>query len=600
MHWQPKRDAAASAPLPNDALLRLSTPMVALAWTLWLSYEASIGYNRHYSVAPLCPYSTNDLFGRPAWYMAINYTSVGAMVMICLSVIIKISTMESSKAKAILVVTFNMICIGTVTRFLEVFFEWGGVCRDSMGMAWDASVWGEWWSAGPLLIFITVTIVDKPALNRMDWLMMLALFFAMVGGFLQIAFAGSPFGRVILFMAFLTFSPVMYLPFYDIGEPARKALQAQGEGDVAAIELRDLTLLAYCVSKQRDLSLWLSFVLPLFVLAYVLACHGYLDELQLIATLRILSTSTKGLFAAVALDLHADVIVRAEIIEEQRANEARRAFMKYLFHEVRTPLNSLTMGVDMLKMSDTLEPVDQEYLTIMSGATDFMSDTLNNVLSMQKIEEGKLELEKAPFSIVESATKVLAALHGMLAAKQIRLVKHFAANVPPTLVGDRYRIEHVISNFVSNACKFSPNGGEVVVSVTSQPAGGAFADVTVTVSDQGCGISPENQAKLFRNFVQIRPSMLQKGQGSGLGLALCKAIVDLHPGGALGVRSDESRGSAFYFTIRFPVEAGRSGGGGGGGGGSSGGGGVVYAPNTATATTASLLQAAPSGYGTTR
>jgi len=184
--------------------------------------------------------------------------------------------------------------------------------------------------------------------------------------------------------------------------------------------------------------------------------------------------------------------------------------------------------------------------------------------------------------------QVVAALHGMVAAKSIHVVKNFAPNVPTTVIGDRYRVEHIISNFVSNACKFSPRGGEVVVSVTSRNAG-AFAEVTVTVSDQGCGISPENQEKLFRNFVQIRPSALQKGQGSGLGLALCKAIVDLHEGSKIGVRSEEGRGSSFYFTIRFPVDAPRVGGGGGG---------AAYAPNTATATTASLLQAVPSGYGT--
>jgi len=173
-----------------------------------------------------------------------------------------------------------------------------------------------------------------------------------------------------------------------------------------------------------------------------------------------------------------------------------------------------------------------------------------------------LELEQAPFSVVESASKVMSALHGMVAAKNIVLVKDFATNVPSMVIGDRYRIEHVISNFVSNACKFSPDGGQVVVSITSlnmppRTRGGSdgYSDVTVVVTDQGCGISPENQEKLFRNFVQIRPSTLQKGQGSGLGLALCKAIVDLHEGGKIGVRSEEGHGSSFFFTIRFPVAA---------------------------------------------
>ena len=122
--------------------------------------------------------------------------------------------------------------------------------------------------------------------------------------------------------------------------------------------------------------------------------------------------------------------------------------------QVRTPLNSLTMGIDMLKMSDSLHTEEKEYLVMMTGATEFMSDTLNNVLNMHKIEEGKLELDQAPFSIMESVNKVVSALHGMTAGKNIVMVKDYAANVPTMISGDRYRVEHIISNLISNAVKF--------------------------------------------------------------------------------------------------------------------------------------------------
>ena len=114
----------------------------------------------------------------------------------------------------------------------------------------------------------------------------------------------------------------------------------------------------------------------------------------------------------------------------------------------------MTMGIDMLKMSDALHTEEKEYLVMMSGATEFMSDTLNNVLNMHKIEEGKLELDQAPFSIVDSVNKVLSALHGMTAGKAIVTIKDYAANVPAFVNGDRYRVEHIISNLVSNAVKF--------------------------------------------------------------------------------------------------------------------------------------------------
>ena len=108
----------------------------------------------------------------------------------------------------------------------------------------------------------------------------------------------------------------------------------------------------------------------------------------------------------------------------------------------------------MLKMSNSHTNEENEYLMMMTGATEFMSDTLNNVLNVQKIEEGTLELEQAPFSILESVNKVLSALHGMTASKAIVTIKDYAANVPTIVNGDRYRVEHIISNLISNAVKF--------------------------------------------------------------------------------------------------------------------------------------------------
>ena len=127
----------------------------------------------------------------------------------------------------------------------------------------------------------------------------------------------------------------------------------------------------------------------------------------------------------------------------------------------------------------------------------------------------------------------------------------FGKHLPDQVVGDRFRVEHIITNLLSNAIKFSPNGKEIVIDVsgmvvpnvitpdvennqTNMPKSRGSIDMTIKITDAGPGISPVNQAKLFNNFVQIRPHALQKGEGSGLGLALCKAIVELH-NGTIGV-----------------------------------------------------------------
>ena len=143
-------------------------------------------------------------------------------------------------------------------------------------------------------------------------------------------------------------------------------------------------------------------------------------------------------------------------------------------------------------------------------------------------------------------------MHGAIMKKKLVVVFKYGKHLPGLLMGDRYQLEHVISNLLSNAIKFSPDDKEIVIDITgvmvdnsghndasdSAESGKrpASMDITIAITDSGPGISPANQAKLFNNFVQIRPQALQKGQGSGLGLALCKAVVELHHG-TIGVRN---------------------------------------------------------------
>ena len=217
------------------------------------------------------------------------------------------------------------------------------------------------------------------------------------------------------------------------------------------------------------------------------------------------------------------------------------------------------MGLEILKQGDRLNSSDLELLSMMKVASDFMADTLNDVLSLQKIEEGKLELELSPFSISDSVSKVLSTCHAAVVTKRIRIEKDIASDVPDRLIGDRYRVEHVLSNLLSNAIKFSPDGELIQVTVkalsTTSNGSSTVAHIAVSVIDHGPGISPENQKRLFGNFVQIRPGQLQRGQGSGLGLSLCKQISTLH-GGTIGVESTEGQGSNFTFCIPFAVFSG--------------------------------------------
>jgi signal transduction histidine kinase len=142
----------------------------------------------------------------------------------------------------------------------------------------------------------------------------------------------------------------------------------------------------------------------------------------------------------------------------------------------------------------------------MKEAAYFMRDTLNYVLSMQKIEEGKLELEMVPFSMPSVISKVVATFQGGVTSKKISLDIDISPFYPKNpIVGDKHRIEHVISNLLSNAIKFSPHGSKIRIAVTcvANASTSTLLPITVEVTDQGCGIEEQDQAKLFNNFVQV-------------------------------------------------------------------------------------------------
>jgi CheY-like chemotaxis protein len=215
------------------------------------------------------------------------------------------------------------------------------------------------------------------------------------------------------------------------------------------------------------------------------------------------------------------------------------------------------MGIELLDMSTNINAAERESLLMMQSASEFMSDTLDNVLCLQKIEEGKFELEMVHFSFEKVISRVFSIFRGAILKKNLSLTHDILPLVPSQLVGDVHRIEHVISNLLSNAIKFSSHGKAINVVISCDAFSkkdicNMIANVTVSIQDEGAGISEEDQAKLFSSFVQIRPGTIQKGQGSGLGLSFCKQMVEFH-GGVISVKSLEGHGSKFEFTIPFPV-----------------------------------------------
>ena len=425
-----------------------------------------------------------------------------------------------------------------------------------------AVLWGEWLSSAPTLVFLTVTLTGKNDLNKIDKSIMFSFLICIVFGFLPTIPQPQYLGYVWVAMAAISCLPVLLLPWYVLSQERQPASYIEEGG---ANEM----LCSKNGNGQFYLALWLSASCPLFPLNYLLAATKVIGPGDSAGIFLLLTLLMKAFFAASVADVHTYSLMDVQKDEERRerdrhiqdlekeryANASRRIFFKYLFHEVRTPLNSLVMGIEVLKTRTVLDHSDQELLDMMNGAADFMGETLNNILSMQKIEEGKMELTFAPFNISDSIAKIISAMSGAAMAKCLQVEKHIAAEVPQRLVGDVFRVEHVISNLLSNAIKFSPTNGAIRMNVSAANtvvSDAPFTNVTVSISDEGPGISAENQEKLFDGYFQVRPDQLQQGKGSGLGLALCKEIVTLHRG-TIGVDSVEGRGSSFHFRIEFGI-----------------------------------------------
>jgi len=321
--------------------------------------------------------------------------------------------------------------------------------------------------------------------------------------------------------------------------------------------------------QQLDGICYLLFVFLLFPATFAFAWSGIISQETFLSVICVLSFVSKAMYCRILEHFHIEMIDPAtDIVKKEREySNSRRAFLRYVFHEVRVPLNSISMGLTLLRMNKEIAKDDLETVDMMGNAVDFMTETLNDVLSMQKIEDGKLELNFVECNIIQMAHKVYLTLLGQFESK--KLVWKFVPtqdNICPLVLADRFRLEHVLTNLIGNAIKFSPPNGKITLKITREPLvadriheGRKITTLNWSIYDEGPGIKPEHQSLLFNAYSQIDANENQQGKGTGVGLTICKEIVEMH-GGIIGVRSpspilppNQNRGCQFYFTLPLAV-----------------------------------------------
>lgn len=237
------------------------------------------------------------------------------------------------------------------------------------------------------------------------------------------------------------------------------------------------------------------------------------------------------------------------------ANRVKSEFLANMSHEIRTPLNGI-VGFCRLLGRSQLESRQREWLEHIETASDNLLSLINNILDFSKIEAGKLELEALPLDMVALIDEVLALQAPAAQQKDLHLLSLVYDDVPAELQGDPLRIKQVLTNLVHNAIKFTPQG-DVIVRVLVEDSQDNVTLVQIKVSDTGIGLSPEIQQQLFQPFSQGTASRSRQYGGSGLGLMICKQLVE-QMGGSISASSRSGPGSDFSVTLPLPSPAGPS------------------------------------------
>jgi PAS domain S-box-containing protein len=270
------------------------------------------------------------------------------------------------------------------------------------------------------------------------------------------------------------------------------------------------------------------------------------------------SAGTEGGYACVAMDITERKQTEAELTrskeEAEAASRAKSQFLANMSHEIRTPMNGI-LGMTELLLATGITGPQRRYAETAHNSGEKLLTIINDILDFSKIEAGKLELEDIDFDPGRAVRDVVELLSVPAKEKGLTLSFTMDEGVPRALNGDPTRLHQVLVNLVGNAIKFTEKGD---VRIRVEPVSGANDPplLRFEVEDQGIGIAPEQQARIFEPFSQADGSSTRRHGGTGLGLAISRQLVGMM-GGDIGVTSARGSGATFWFTFPARLPAGR-------------------------------------------
>ena len=221
-------------------------------------------------------------------------------------------------------------------------------------------------------------------------------------------------------------------------------------------------------------------------------------------------------------------------------------FLANMTHEIRTPMNAI-IGLSHLALKTPLDKKQRDYVQKVHTAGTSLLAILNDILDVSKIEAGRLDLETTDFTLDEVIGTVTTFTAQKAHEKGLEFLAHVAPGIPERLSGDPLRLGQILTNLVNNAVKFTETG-EIRLDIRELGRTDDEVELKLSVRDTGIGMTPAQASKLFQPFTQADMSTTRKHGGTGLGLTICRRLVELM-GGRIWLESTPGKGSTFYFTI---------------------------------------------------
>ncbi len=255
----------------------------------------------------------------------------------------------------------------------------------------------------------------------------------------------------------------------------------------------------------------------------------------------------------IATDITDRVLYQQKLIEARKnaeeAKQLQEQFLANMSHEIRTPMNGI-QGMTNLLLQTELNGQQKEFTSMIKRSVNNLLVIVNDILDFSKIKAGKITLDKVPFHIREVLNQIKAQFEHEVAQKELDFVFDHDMGLPETVIGDPYRLNQVLVNVIGNAVKFTVSG-EVRIKTEVLQQTGNKAVIRFTVSDTGIGLPDEKIVTIFEPFTQAGPEIARNYGGAGLGLSICKGLLELQGG---SIQAVNKPGDGAEFTIEIPYE----------------------------------------------